>query len=91
VNLAALLTERARRYASHTALHYDGRSERYTALESRARRSATRLRELGIETGDRMAVRLPRHVPLVESLPKGPTGKILKREIDVESPLERGE
>ena len=31
----------------------------------------------------------PRHVLVVESLPKGPTGKILKREIDVQSILER--
>jgi len=59
VNLAALLTESARRYATQTALHYDGRSETYAALESRAARSATRLRELGVETGDRVAVRLP--------------------------------
>jgi long-chain acyl-CoA synthetase len=59
VNLAALLTESARRYATQTALRYDGRSETYAALESRAARSATRLRELGVETGDRVAVRLP--------------------------------
>lgn len=59
MNLAALLTESARRYATQSALHYDGRSETYAALESRAARSAGRLRELGVETGDRVAVRLP--------------------------------
>ena len=37
------------------------------------------------------AYKYPRHVALVESLPRGPTGKILKREIDVESLLERGD
>jgi long-chain acyl-CoA synthetase len=33
------------------------------------------------------AYKYPRHVVLVESLPKGPTGKILKREIDVRALL----
>lgn len=33
------------------------------------------------------AYKYPRHVVLVDSLPKGPTGKILKREIDVEALL----
>ena len=37
------------------------------------------------------AYKYPRLVVLVESLPKGPTGKILKREIDVESLLEGAE
>jgi long-chain acyl-CoA synthetase len=31
------------------------------------------------------AYKYPRHVVFVDSLPKGPTGKILKREIDVET------
>ncbi len=35
---------------------------------------------------DRVAAyKYPRRVVLVESLPKGPTGKILKREIDVQA------
>jgi long-chain acyl-CoA synthetase len=33
------------------------------------------------------AYKYPRHVVLMEELPKGPTGKILKREIDVEERL----
>ena len=38
---------------------------------------------------DRVAAyKYPRRVLLVESLPKGPTGKILKREIDVQALLE---
>ena len=38
---------------------------------------------------DRVAAyKYPRRVVLVESLPKGPTGKILKREIDVQAVLE---
>jgi long-chain acyl-CoA synthetase len=38
---------------------------------------------------DRVAAyKYPRRVVLVESLPKGPTGKILKREIDVQALLE---
>jgi long-chain acyl-CoA synthetase len=36
------------------------------------------------------AYKYPRYVVLVESLPKGPTGKILKREIDVQA-LQRSE
>jgi long-chain acyl-CoA synthetase len=36
------------------------------------------------------AYKYPRHVLLVESLPKGPTGKILKREIDVETLIRGG-
>jgi long-chain acyl-CoA synthetase len=35
------------------------------------------------------AYKYPRHVVLVETLPSGPTGKILKREIDVEALLGR--
>jgi long-chain acyl-CoA synthetase len=35
------------------------------------------------------AYKYPRHLVLVESLPKGPTGKILKRQIDVEALLAR--
>jgi long-chain acyl-CoA synthetase len=31
------------------------------------------------------AYKYPRHVVIVDSLPKGPTGKILKREIDAEA------
>jgi long-chain acyl-CoA synthetase len=35
------------------------------------------------------AYKYPRHVWIVDELPKGPTGKILKREIDVPAPADR--
>ncbi len=37
-------------------------------------------RDLGEEVG--AAYRYPRHVRLLDELPKGPTGKILRREVE---------
>jgi long-chain acyl-CoA synthetase len=37
------------------------------------------------------AYKYPRHVVFVDTLPKGPTGKILKRELDVQTMLARSE
>ena len=59
MNLALVLTDASRRYATHPALHHRGSARTYTELEERAASIAGSLRELGVETGDRVAVRLP--------------------------------
>ena len=50
----------------------------------RRRRRAARLRQAQVA-----AYKYPRHVWFVDGLPKGPTGKILKREIVVPAELSR--
>ncbi len=54
------------------------------ALKDGAEASADELREF--VKGQVAAYKYPRHVWFVDELPKGPTGKVLKREIDQPSP-----
>ncbi len=61
--------------------------EEVAALVVRRPGAATR-RELQAWTKERVAAyKYPRRIVLVDELPKGPTGKILKREIDREALL----
>jgi long-chain acyl-CoA synthetase len=59
VNLAHVLIDGHQRYATRPALHHGGGSVTYAELDARSARVAVRLRELGVETGDRVAVMLP--------------------------------
>jgi long-chain acyl-CoA synthetase len=59
MNLAQVLVDASREHAGRTALHHGGAQVSFRELERRARIAAARLRELGIEGGDRVALRLP--------------------------------
>jgi long-chain acyl-CoA synthetase len=59
VNLAHVLIDGRRRHATRPALHHGGTSQTYAELDERSARVAVRLRELGVEMGDRLAVMLP--------------------------------
>jgi malonyl-CoA/methylmalonyl-CoA synthetase len=51
--------------ASRTAICYKDRSVTYGELEARAQRSAARLRELGVEPGDRVAITTAEKLPFL--------------------------
>jgi long-chain acyl-CoA synthetase len=59
MNLAQVLVDASREHAGLTALHHNGRQVSFRELERRAQIAAARLRELGIEAGDRVALKLP--------------------------------
>jgi len=51
--------------ASRTAIHYKDRAVTYGELAARAQRSAARLRELGVEPGDRVAITTAEKLPFL--------------------------
>lgn len=59
MNLAQVVVDACREHTQRPALHLDGEQVSFGELGRRARVAAARLRELGIETGDRVALRLP--------------------------------
>ncbi|MBO0792665.1 MAG: long-chain fatty acid--CoA ligase, partial [Ktedonobacteraceae bacterium] len=58
-SLAWLLDQAASRYPEHTALIYHGTRINYARLSELANRFAIKLRQLGVQKGDRVAVALP--------------------------------
>jgi long-chain acyl-CoA synthetase len=59
MNLAHVLVDACREHAQRPALRLDSGDVGFGELELRARAEAARLRRLGVETGDRVALRLP--------------------------------
>lgn len=59
VNLAHVLATAGGAHPERIALHHSAGSVTFGELELRARTAAARLRELGVESGDRVALRLP--------------------------------
>ena len=51
--------------ANRTAIRYKGESLTYGDLDARARRCAGRLRELGVEPGDRVAIATAEKLPFL--------------------------
>ena len=60
---------------------------RFTVLLARSRQGGRRYPPVAMWTGLRQ-LRYPRHIWLVDELPKGPTGKLLKRAIKPPDPGE---
>jgi long-chain acyl-CoA synthetase len=58
MNLAQILIDASREHAGRPALHHAGAQVTYGELERRTRVAAARLHELGVEAGDRVALRL---------------------------------
>ncbi len=58
MNLAKILIGASREHAGRPALHHAGAQVTYGELERRSIVAATRLHELGVEAGDRVALRL---------------------------------
>ncbi|HUF02352.1 MAG TPA: AMP-binding protein [Gaiellaceae bacterium] len=59
MNLAHVLVDASRDHAGRPALHQGDGTVSFHQLEERARAAAAQLRELGIGTGDRVALKLP--------------------------------
>ena len=59
MNLAHVLADGAARHPERTALLYEGERLSYRELDRRAAVAAAVLREQGVETGDRVAIKLP--------------------------------
>ena len=88
-NLALALRETAAMYPDHPAVRLDATSLSYAELDQASARVARLLGREGFQPGDRVGVMLPnvpefaviypRRVWLLDSLPKGPTGKIMRR------------
>lgn len=95
--LASVLPESSRPNGDRTAVRQGDRVLTNAALDDASARVAAMLRRRGIVPGDRVGTRpdelrdlvrervasykYPRTFWLVDALPKGPTGAILKREI----------
>jgi long-chain acyl-CoA synthetase len=76
------------REAAVIGVPHDEYGEEVAAAVALKEGSSTTPEELRQYTKDRVAAyKYPRHVWIVDDLPKGPTGKILKREIDVPADL----
>ncbi len=89
-NLARLLTDAAAAHGDRPAVRLDDTTLTYAELDGAVSRCAGMLRARGIVdelrgfVKDQVAgYKYPRVIWLVDELPKGPTGKILKREIAV--------
>jgi acyl-CoA synthetase (AMP-forming)/AMP-acid ligase II len=96
-NLGQNLIDTAAKEGPHSALRMDEAHLTYDEFLAAALRVASSLRSRGIEPGvtaevDELrnfvkarvaAYKYPRHLWLVDALPKGPTGKILRRSVEV--------
>lgn len=59
MNLAQLLSDTCQEHAARPALHLHGGQVRFGELERLVQEASVRLRELGVDSGDRVAIRLP--------------------------------
>ena len=80
LNLGSLLAESSRRFSHETAIISGKKEFSYEKLDALIRRGAASLAKAGFRRGYRLAAyKYPRVVDISDELPKGPTGKILKR------------
>lgn len=90
-NLAGRLIQSAEKFGERPAIRLEENILTYSDLDDRTRRTAGRLVDGGVKPGDRVrlihekaelaAYKYPRVIWLVDELPKGPTGRILRREV----------
>ncbi len=67
-NIAQLLTQQASRYSEQVALHYRGQAISYQALLSASQQLAQRLMDAGVQSGDRVAIYLPKQPETVAGI-----------------------
>ena len=83
-NLAGILTDSAEQHGDRPALKLDDALITLKQLDERFARVAGVLQVKGVPPGGRVGnSKYPRPICFLDHLPKGPTGKILEREIDV--------
>jgi acyl-coenzyme A synthetase/AMP-(fatty) acid ligase len=85
--------DQAQKFPGNIALRMDDQVVTYGQPDEATARLAQMMISMGVGPGDRIglmvpnarlaAYKYPRRVWLMESLPKGPTGKILRREVKV--------
>ena len=74
--IGEMLDNTTKAFPDQTAMVYEGAEWAYRDLNRRINRLTAGLKKLGIAK-----YKAPRMVEFVDSLPQGPTGKILKREL----------
>ena len=82
-NLACNLIEASRRHPERVALRLDEIEVPYTGRDAASARFAGLLVARGLRPGDLAGYKYPRRIWFVDEVPKGPTGKILKRDIAI--------
>src|SRR4051794_22626465 len=68
MNLAGLLDTTAERSPDAVAIVFDGEETTYAALRHQAVRAAISLSDLGVSSGDRVAIWMPNHPSFVSAL-----------------------